>query len=160
MCKINVAEKLVIKLQELKKTVSIMESCTGGGMANQITNIRGASRVFSFCAVTYSNEYKIKMGVNPGIINKYSVYSIEVAREMSMAISKFTNSNYGIGVTGKLNCADISNQEGMDDIVYTSIYNMDKNIFIDNCVKVEYSSRTENKSIVIYSTLQKLFNIL
>lgn len=45
-----------------------MESCTGGGVANAITNIEGSSRVFMFGAVTYSNEYKIKMGVNRNII--------------------------------------------------------------------------------------------
>ena len=55
-------------------TISTMESCTGGYIASSITNISGSSLVFKFGAVTYSNEYKIKMGVDEGIINKYSVY--------------------------------------------------------------------------------------
>ena len=58
-----------------------MESCTGGGMANAITNIAGSSDVLKFSAVTYSNEFKIKMGVNKSTIDKFSVYSMEVARE-------------------------------------------------------------------------------
>ena len=95
--------KLLIKNN---KTISIMESCTGGGVANAITNIEGSSEVFKFGAITYSNEYKIKMGVSKDIIDKYSVYSMETANEMSKNISLFTNSNYGIGITGKLNRID------------------------------------------------------
>ena len=55
-------EKTIKKLIELKKTISTMESCSGGALANAITNIPDASKIFSFGAVTYSNEYKIKMG--------------------------------------------------------------------------------------------------
>ena len=63
----------VIKLlTEKNKTISTMESCTGGGIANAITNIEGSSEVFKFGAVTYSNEYKIKMGVSSNIIDKYT----------------------------------------------------------------------------------------
>ena len=45
------------------KTIATMESCTGGGVANAITNISGASSIIKYSVVTYSNEYKIKMGV-------------------------------------------------------------------------------------------------
>ena len=95
-------ENVVKKLIELNKTIATMESCTGGGVANAITNIPGASEVLRFSAVTYSNEYKIKMGVNKTTIDTYSVYSMEVAKEMSKSISNFANSDIGIGVTGKL----------------------------------------------------------
>ena len=80
--------KLLIKNN---KTISIMESCTGGGVANTITNIEGSSEVFKFGAVTYSNEYKIKMGVSSNIIDKYTVYSTETSNEMSKNISNYTN---------------------------------------------------------------------
>jgi len=73
-----------------------MESCTGGMLANEITNIKNASLVFKFGAVTYSNEFKIKMNVSKDLINKYSVYSMEVAKDMSYQISNFTNSDYNI----------------------------------------------------------------
>ena len=76
-------KKLVEELIKNKKTISTMESCTGGGVANAITNIEGASEVLKFSAVTYSNEYKIKMGVSSDVIDEYSVYSMETAHEMS-----------------------------------------------------------------------------
>ena len=51
-------------LIEKKKTIATMESCTGGFVASSITDIDGSSNVLKFSAVTYSNEYKIKMGVS------------------------------------------------------------------------------------------------
>lgn len=56
--------EIVRSLKEKHKTISTMESCTGGGIANAITNIEGASEILKFSAVTYSNEFKIKMGVD------------------------------------------------------------------------------------------------
>ena len=121
-------KELVDKLIEMNKTVSTMESCTGGGLANEITCIEGASEVLKFSAVTYSNEFKIKMNVDKEVIDKYSVYSIETAREMSRNISLFTNSNYGIGITGKLNRIDSNNPYGKDNVVFISIYDKDSEI--------------------------------
>ena len=83
MKKIKTMKSLVKYLIQNNKKISTMESCTGGEIASTITNIEGASNAFEFSAVTYSNEYKIKMGVNKEVINKYSVYSIETANEMS-----------------------------------------------------------------------------
>ena len=107
----NKLKEIIKILTEKNKTISTMESCTGGGVANTITNIEGASEVLKFSAVTYSNEYKIKMGVDANIIDKYSVYSIKTAEEMSRKISAFANSNYGIGITGKLNRVDNKTKE-------------------------------------------------
>ena len=56
--------EIINKLILTNKTISTMESCTGGGLANEITSYEDASKVLKFSAVTYSNEYKIKMGVD------------------------------------------------------------------------------------------------
>lgn len=83
--------QIISLLIEKKKTIATMESCTGGGVVNQITNIEGASEVLKFSAVTYSNEFKEKMGVSKKTIDVFSVYSIEVAHEMAYHVSKFSN---------------------------------------------------------------------
>jgi len=152
----DVIELLIKK----KKTVSTMESCTGGGIVNAITNVEGASDVIKFSCVTYSNEYKIKMGVSSEIIDEYSVYSVEVAKEMSKNISEFTNSNYGIGVTGKLNRIDKNNLFGEDNIVYISIYDKDNDKFYNDEVKVLENSREENKKIIINKIIDRLMIIV
>ena len=151
-------KKIIEELTKRGETISTMESCTGGGVADAITSIEGASEVLKFSAVTYSNEYKIKMAVNPDIIDKYSVYSIETAHEMALNISKFTNSDIGIGITGKLNRADENNNFGKDNDVFISIYY--KNNYYDMNVIVDKKSRKENKLVIIDLIIGKLEEIL
>lgn len=153
-------KRVIDKLKEKNKTISTMESCTGGGVVNSITNVEGASEVLRFSAVTYSNEFKIKMGVNSDIIDKYSVYSIETAMEMSKNISNFTNSNYGVGITGKLNRIDKNNLYGSDNTVYISIYDKDLDKFYNYNIDVNKPSRKENKDLVINLIVEKLLEIV
>lgn len=153
-------DKIVKMLKEKNKYVSTMESCTGGGLVNAITDIPGASEILKFSAVTYSNEFKIKMGVPKETIDTYSVYSMETAIDMSKKISEFTNSNYGIGITGKLNRADINNLAGDDNMVYFSIYNKDTNTNYNDSIRVSKSSREENKDEVITKIVNNFYEIL
>lgn len=151
----------VIKiLTEKNKTIATMESCTGGGVANAITNIEGASDVLKFSAVTYSNEYKIKLGVSSDTIDKYSVYSMEVAKEMALNISKFANSNYGVGITGKLNRVDKNNPYGSDNVTFVSIYDKDNDNYYDFTVKATESTRALNKELIINKIINKLLEVI
>ena len=153
--------KEVIELLTKKhKKISTMESCTGGGVANAITDIEGASNVLEFSAVTYSNEYKIKMGVDKDIIEKYSVYSLETAKEMSKCISNYANSNYGIGITGKMNKEDINNPYGENNKIFISIYDRDNNKYYNKEIIASQKTRKENKELVINEIIYILNNIL
>ncbi len=153
-------EEVVKKLISLNKTISTMESCTGGSVVNAITNVEGSSDVLKFSAVTYSNEFKIKMGVSEEIINKYSVYSMETAKEMSRVISNYTNSNIGIGVTGKLNRIDKANLVGDDNTIYISIYDRDNDKYLEFILKAIYSDRESNKNYIVNEISKKLLTIL
>lgn len=153
-------EEIIEILTKKEKTISTMESCTGGGVVNAITNISGASEVLKFSAVTYSNEFKIKMGVNSDTIDKYSVYSIEVAKEMSKCISDYTNSDYGIGITGKLNRVDKRNLHGIDNQVFISIYDKENDKYYTQDIYVDKKSRGENKDIIIDIIIDILKKIL
>ena len=153
-------EKIVNKLIEKNKTISTMESCTGGGLANEITSIEGASSILKYSAVTYSNEFKIKMGVKKEVIDKYSVYSMQTADEMSSNISKFTNSDYGVGITGKLNRADENNNYGEDNVVFISIYDKKDNKYYNKELKVTKKTRKENKLLVIEEVKNLLLEII
>ena len=157
---INKLEEIVKKLTKENKTISTMESCTGGGFVNAITNIEGVSEVLKFSAVTYSNEYKIKMGVDKDIIDKYSVYSIQTAKDMSKKISDFTNSNYGVGITGKINRVDKNNPFGSDNITFVSIYDKDNDKYYTMSIEMTKSTRKENKELIINMIASLLLNIL
>ena len=153
-------KEIIEKLTKQTKTISTMESCTGGGVVNEITNIEGSSNVIKFSAVTYSNEYKIKMGVEKDIIDKYTVYSMETAISMAKAITNFTNCDYGVGITGKLNRIDEENPYGEDNQVFIAIFDKEKNKFYKETIKVEEKSRKENKQLVINKVKEILLNIL
>lgn len=153
-------EYIVNKLTSLNKTISTMESCTGGSLVNEITNIPGSSNVIKFSAVTYSNDFKIKMGVNKDVIEEFSVYSKEVSIEMAKNIANFTNSNYGIGITGKLKRIDENNPYGEDDKVYFTIYDKDNDIYYTDSLLVTCKTRIENKKQVINKIVNKLKEII
>ena len=91
-------KKLIKLLKERGLSIGVMESCTGGAIANAITNIPGASDVFEEGLVTYSIKAKIKHGVDPKIIKKFGVFSKETAEEMARKAS----GDIGVGVSGEL----------------------------------------------------------
>lgn len=152
--------EIVQKLINKNQTIATMESCTGGYIVNAITNIPGASEVIKYSAITYSNSFKIKMGIPEELIEKYTVYSQEVANAMSKQISIYANSNYGIGITGKLNKSDPANPYGEDNLVYISIYEKEKDIYHQFQVKCTKDTRPENKELVLAKTIENLSNIL
>ncbi len=151
-------KKVVLELIKRGETIATMESCTGGGVASAITNIEGASEILKYSAVTYSNQYKIKMGVDADVINEYSVYSMETAHEMALNISKFANSDFGVGITGKLNRADENNNYGKDNEVFVSIYYKEK--YYDKKISVDKKTRKQNKEVVIDKIIESLGEIL
>ena len=84
-----------------KKTVAVAESCTGGLIANRITNVPGASAVLSCGLVTYSNDAKKKLlGVSDETLNEHGAASEAVARQMAEGARQRFGTDYGVGVTG------------------------------------------------------------
>lgn len=152
--------ELVNKLIEMKKTIASMESCTGGGFANAVTNIPGASDILKFSAVTYSNEFKEKMGVKKETIEEYSVYSMEVAKEMSRQISEFAKADYGIGITGKLMAPDKANIQGSDNLVYVSIYDRSNDSYHGLSIEVSKKTRIDNKEFIIKLIALEILKII
>ncbi|MBR2704868.1 MAG: CinA family protein [Clostridia bacterium] len=151
--------EIVNKLIEKKQTIATMESCTGGGIANEITNISGASSVIKESYVTYCNEAKIKQGVPAEVIDTYSVYSIETAAEMAKAVKKTACSNYSIGVTGQLGRIDPNNPEEKLNHVYYAIVDKDDNITSKEIV-VTSDDRNKQKGYVINEIAKELVNII
>lgn len=97
----TVEERLVQILKEKKYHISTAESCTGGMIASAIVNISGASDVFEEGYVTYSNRVKEKvLGVSEKTIERFTVVSAEVAREMAQGTHERTKSELTVSATG------------------------------------------------------------
>lgn len=146
-------------LIEKKMTIATMESCTGGFVASSITDIDGSSSVLKFSAVTYSNEYKIKMGVSKEVIDKYSVYSMNVAREMAKNISVFANSDIGVGITGKINRVDETNLFGDDNKIYYAIYDKNSDKYYEYELIAINDTRLNNKKYIMENISKSLLEI-
>jgi nicotinamide-nucleotide amidase len=92
---------LVHLLTKRKETLALAESCTGGFIANQITNVSGASKMFKGGIVAYSNEAKEKfLGVRAATLKEHGAVSKEVAAEMAAGARKYFGTDYAISVTG------------------------------------------------------------
>ena len=95
-------ETVVIRLlTERKQTLAVAESCTGGGVADRLTNVPGASAVFLGGFLTYSNALKEKfLGVQNKTLAEHGAVSEPVAREMAEGARRATEADYAIAVTG------------------------------------------------------------
>jgi nicotinamide-nucleotide amidase len=90
-------------LDNRKWLVSFAESCSGGFLVNEMTNISGASRILSESYVVYSEASKMdKLGVAKEIIDAHTVYSAECAEAMAIACLEKSKSHIAIASTGIL----------------------------------------------------------
>ena len=82
-------------------TLAVAESCTGGLIAQRITNVPGSSTYFIEGVVTYSNESKTRLlGVDKKLIRDHGAVSKEVARDMARGVRHRAKTDFGIAVTG------------------------------------------------------------
>ncbi len=94
-------EVLVKLLTEKKQTMAIAESCTGGLLANRITNVPGASAVLLAGYICYANEAKIDiLGIDPTLIEQHGAVSEEIARAMAEGVRNRARSTYSLATTG------------------------------------------------------------
>ncbi len=83
------------------KSISVAESCTGGLMADTITNVPGASDYFNSAVVTYSNQSKQKLlGVREDTLRVHGAVSMETAIAMAQGVYRNSGSDIGISITG------------------------------------------------------------
>jgi nicotinamide-nucleotide amidase len=92
---------LVDKLKQVGKTVSFAESCTGGMMAQKLTDVSGASHVFQTGWVVYHAKSKSEqLGVEPEIISNHGEISGEVAIAMADCARIKSGSDFALSSTG------------------------------------------------------------
>lgn len=92
---------MVRMLKERGKTLALAESCTGGFIANRITNVPGASEIFLGGVVSYSNAAKTTfLGVKTETLAEHGAVSEPVAREMAEGARLRSGADFAIAVTG------------------------------------------------------------
>ncbi len=95
-------ESTVVRLlREKSKKLATAESCTGGLVANRLTNVPGCSEVYTHGWVTYANEAKSdQLHVPAELLEQYGAVSEEVARAMAEGALKESGADYALSVTG------------------------------------------------------------
>lgn len=100
----DVASLEVVVVEELKKQHRLLataESCTGGLLAQRITDIAGASQVFHMGLVTYSNAIKnLLLDVPQEILDTKGAVSPETAFAMARGVRQKAHADFGVGITG------------------------------------------------------------
>ena len=87
-------------LRQRGLTLATMESCTGGMLADAITDVAGSSTYYRGGIVAYTNELKIASGVPAALIEQHGAVSLEVAGAMAEAARLHLRADFGVGVTG------------------------------------------------------------
>ena len=88
-------------LRKKAATVAVAESCTGGRIANWLTDVPGSSDYFLFSGVTYSNQAKTKvLGVTPDLLKKYGAVHEETAKAMADGARLVSGATHAISTTG------------------------------------------------------------
>lgn len=84
-----------------KLKLAVAESCTGGLLADTITNIPGSSDFFDRGYITYSNQAKIdELGIAESTLEQYGAVSENTALEMAEGIHRNTAADVAISITG------------------------------------------------------------
>ena len=150
-------KSLVKKLTIKKLKISFAESCTGGKLANTITSINGASKIFNLGFITYSNQAKIKiLKVKKNIISKYGAVSPECCKAMVINLSKISKANINVSITG-IAGPNGGTKEKPVGLVYIGV-KKGKKVIINKCLfktkrRISIQRLTVKKAIKIINTL-------
>ncbi len=97
----KLAEQLGRFLKVNGKKITTAESCTGGWIAQAITEVPGSSTWFDRGFVTYSNAAKVQMlGVSQETLDNYGAVSAEIATEMAAGALAHSEADMAVAVTG------------------------------------------------------------
>ncbi len=101
MRKYSLSLELGQVLKHKQWVLSTAESCTGGGIAEAVTDISGSSAWFDAGFITYSNEAKQRMlDVTPQSLNQHGAVSQAVVEEMVLGAIQHSRANIAVSVSG------------------------------------------------------------
>lgn len=88
-------------LRSSGETLSVAESCTGGGLGQMLTEISGSSDYFLGGIISYDNSVKVGLlGVNPEDLDNFGAVSATVAEQMAVGVKARLSTTWGLSITG------------------------------------------------------------
>jgi len=146
----QVIGKLLLKK---KKTLSIAESCTGGLLADRITDIPGSTKYFQIGVVAYSNESKNKvLNIPIETIKEHGAVSRQVASLMAKNVRLLGSSDIGIGISGIAGPSGGTKKKPVG-LVYISLSTKDKTL----CKEFRFLGQ---RNIIKFKATQAALNLV
>ena len=143
------------KLRKARKTISSVESCTGGGIANEIVRVAGSSDYYKGSIVAYSYDLKCDLvDVKLETLNKFGAVSEETAVEMALGGLKKMNTDFCIATTGIAGPAGGTNEKPVGT-VWIAIASKEK--IHAKCFNFG-DNRQRNMKMTIFAALNLLRN--
>jgi nicotinamide-nucleotide amidase len=141
------------RLAQQKKTIAVAESCTGGLLAELLTEVPGASAYFTHGWVAYSNLAKInELDVPAALLEKYGAVSEQVAEAMAEGARRRARADFAIAVTGIAGPAGGGEQKPVG-LVYIAVQS-------DNCREIQRFTIPGDRNSVRLGAANAALNML
>ncbi|GAB4176017.1 MAG: competence/damage-inducible protein A [Coleofasciculaceae cyanobacterium] len=131
-------------LTKTSETLSVAESCTGGGLGSMLTTIPGSSKYFLGGVISYDNAVKRSLlGVAASDLEQWGAVSKQVAMQMAAGVRSLLSTSWGLSITG------IAGPEGGTDtkpvgLVYIGLAKPDGHV---ECFKYQLGAYRDRASI-------------
>jgi nicotinamide-nucleotide amidase len=143
-------------LRQQKQTLSVAESCTGGGLGEIITQIAGSSDYFGGGVISYDNRVKVALlDVNEGDLNNFGAVSEIVAQQMALGVQKRLATDWGISITGIAGPGGGSETKPVG-LVYIGLASPEGNVTVSEHRFGENRDRLTIRQISAYTALDRL----
>jgi len=151
-------EATIELLIERNSTVSVAESCTGGGLGKQFTEKSGSSAYFEGGVITYSNKSKMKLlNISKETLDNFGAVSEQTAKEMAINCQQIFNTNYSISITGIAGPNGGSPEKPVGTI-FISVYNGEKT-FVEQ-LNLSKNNRESNREYSIQKAISLLYRTI
>lgn len=130
---------MIEEMQSRGETLSVSESCTGGGLARLVTSVSGASSVFVGGVVAYAPRLKTSfLWVDERLTSDEEIVSCATAQAMACGVSARLVSTWGVGTTGFAGPSGGSSRYGVGTVC-VAVFSKKYGIFSSRALHVEGS---------------------
>jgi nicotinamide-nucleotide amidase len=98
---LTLAQQVGERLRQLRKSIAVAESCTGGLLGAALTDVPGSSAYFLGGVISYADQVKREqLGVSEATLRRYGAVSEETAAAMASGVRERMHADIGVSITG------------------------------------------------------------
>lgn len=120
---VDLARRVVVENHAVGRKVTTAESCTGGLVSALLTEIPGASDVFEYAFVTYSNQAKADLlGVSDNVLATFGAVSEETVLEMAQGAVKRSHADLAVAISGVAGPGGGTDQKPVGTVAFARVF--------------------------------------